>query len=300
MRSLERRLLVSVLTTVTAGFAIVGAIAVSMVSAAIEHEFDSRLRGVAAMLAASAEFTQAGDFVATRIPETAEYLRGGSGSYWMIATDERILSRSRSLRIEQLPLKPPILWDASVIEGPGGRRLRAVSIRYAAPRLPVALTITATGLQDMLDADIRDAVRRLILALGAGAVLTALATAIAVRRALRPLAETANAIPRIADGQLPALPETGYREIDALVGAVNDLLSGARAIVTRSRLASANLAHALKTPLAALRSRAALIAPDDRELAADVDRLDRQIERHLGRVPHLLAAPMLRAMSRSR
>lgn len=293
MRSLERRVLAAILIALTAGLALVGLAAVLIVSGHIEQGFDARLRSVATTLAAGADFTADGEFVATAEPAADEYRRIGSGWYWMIASRDRVLSRSRSLWTNALPTAPEAGEAAHPLVGPRGEPLRAVRIETGAGRPRTAVTVTVAGPARALSADILAMTMRLAALLVAGALLTLLLAAFALRRALVPLSRAAADVGRLGAGRLSALPPTRYREIDALIGAVNLLLDEARNTVSRSRLLAANLAHALKTPLAALRARLALVAPDDRTIAEDVARLDRQIERHLGQVRHLVSAPFL-------
>jgi signal transduction histidine kinase len=122
--------------------------------------------------------------------------------------------------------------------------------------------------------------------------LTVAAVAIVLRRALSPLSHSAIEVEQLTKGSIARLSTTGYREVDPLVKAVNELMASTRNIVEQSRLGSANLAHALRTPLSALRTRLALMGQPDAGILEDVARIEGQIDYHLRRVRRVVGAPI--------
>jgi signal transduction histidine kinase len=104
--------------------------------------------------------------------------------------------------------------------------------------------------------------KNLVTSLIAIAVLGALSAYWVAARSLRPLAQIvaeARTLGGSADGKL--LPRTGSGdEIDRLAAVLNDLLSRIRAEVMRVRRLTADAAHALRTPLTAIRGHLELEA----------------------------------------
>jgi len=104
--------------------------------------------------------------------------------------------------------------------------------------------------------------KNLVTSLVAIALLGALSAYGVAAHALRPvakMAERARSLSGSPDGEL--LPRTGSGdEIDRLAGVLNDLLSRIRAEVLRVRRLTADAAHALRTPLTAIRGHLELDA----------------------------------------
>lgn len=104
--------------------------------------------------------------------------------------------------------------------------------------------------------------KNLVTSLVAIAVLGALSAYWVAARSLRPVAQIAaqaRTLGGSADGSL--LPRTGSGdEIDRLAAVLNDLLSRVRAEVLRVRRLTADAAHALRTPLTAIRGHLELDA----------------------------------------
>jgi signal transduction histidine kinase len=107
-----------------------------------------------------------------------------------------------------------------------------------------------------------------------------------------------------AGGEVPARPDTGVVEIDAVHAALAQAATRLNAALARERAFSADLAHQLRTPLASLRIRLEneqVLVDHDIELVddalRDVDRLERTIDDLLAlardteraREPHALA-----------
>jgi signal transduction histidine kinase len=90
-----------------------------------------------------------------------------------------------------------------------------------------------------------------LLALAAGLVL-AIVTQVTI--GLRPLRRVADDVESVRAGRKSSLDAVGLQEIDTLVAQVNTLIEQDRRLVARARANAADLAHALKTPLALLRT----------------------------------------------
>ncbi|HEY1959259.1 MAG TPA: HAMP domain-containing sensor histidine kinase [Polyangiaceae bacterium] len=141
--------------------------------------------------------------------------------------------------------------------------------------------------------DHRDAVVRLAASMALVVLLALLATAAAVRAALKPplrevssLTAWAGELARLS-GPRHAAPSASHDEIDRLARAFDAVVDRLHDALAREQAQSGHLAHELRTPLAALRADLDLggAGAADR-MRGDVDRLDRVIEAIL-----VLAAP---------
>lgn len=109
----------------------------------------------------------------------------------------------------------------------------------------------------------------------------------ATRRSLSPLDEAAAQIAARAPEQLlPVLPTAAPEEIRPLVAALNDLLHRVDVTITSERRFTADAAHELRTPLAALAAQlqVALQARDEVERQSSL----RQLQSGLTRAAHLV------------
>lgn len=292
MRSIERRALVAVVVAVLVGLSAMAIVATRSIASAIEREFDGTLRDIANNIAASSDFTSSGQFVLTRVPDQEEFDRQRSGWYWMVTADDTVLSRSRSLWTERLKVDDTPAQSIATANGPNGEPLRVNILAAQAGQPPRPIRIVVSAPAANVQNDIRSAVVQLGIILSVVGALTIAAVAIVLRRALSPLSRSATEVEQLTSGAIARLSTTGYREVDPLVKAVNGLMTSTRSIVEQSRLGSANLAHALRTPLTALRTRLALVEQSDAGVLEDVARIEGQIDYHLRRVRRVVGAPI--------
>jgi len=175
-----------------------------------------------------------------------------SGQYFQVDWAGRRF-RSRSLWDFELP---PENTAATVqpIAGPQGQQL--LLLRSEKRRL--GRTVIIQVARDF--APTHRALRRfqwLALAAGSAALLLILLSQfILVRRALRPLEAVRQQILELQQGRRDALDVTVPSELLPLVEQINHLLTHTENTLRRSRNALGNLGHALKTPLAVLRTLA--------------------------------------------
>ena len=173
--------------------------------------------------------------------------------------------RSRSLWDAELTAPPDAIADGAVhvhaVPGPGGAALWLVerSVRTdpadgRAWRLLVAADLRET----------QAAIRRFngVLALGLAALLLLMAVGAWAQVAvgLAPLKTLRGALTALRDGRAPRLAGRFPAEVQPLVDDFNGVLDRHDALVTRARTQAGNLAHALKTPLAAMSQSAAMAA----------------------------------------
>ena len=109
-------------------------------------------------------------------------------------------------------------------------------------------------------------------------------TLVQVRLGLRPLARLRSALDEVEDGTRERLGAGYGPDLDPFAAQLDALLARNARIVTRARGHAADLAHALKKPLALLRSEAELKSAVPAALIDDASQaMTRLIERHLAR-----------------
>jgi signal transduction histidine kinase len=138
----------------------------------------------------------------------------------------------------------------------------------------------------------------LVLALGILGLVLAAATSIQVGLGLRPLDLLRRGVADIRSGQVSRLTTQVPDEVHPLVDEVNALLDARERDIVRSRHRAADLAHALKTPLAALAADGnRLRNKGDFLIANDIDAVIDSMRRHVDRE---LARARLRGSARLR
>lgn len=211
-----------------------------------------------------------------------------SGLYWQVGDDRGQLLRSRSLWDTTLTLPaddpPPGEVHHHQVAGPANSRVllaeRRVSLTIGGQprlvRLAVATDISrveAVGLAFAND---------LVIALAVLGLVLALATSVQVALGLRPLVLLRRGIADIRCGRARRLPAAAPSEVGPLVEEVNALLDAQESEVERSRGRAADLAHGLKTPLAALAADAERLRTNgETAIAADIEAVADQMRRHV-------------------
>jgi signal transduction histidine kinase len=178
------------------------------------------------------------------------------------------------------PLDPPVQLardkGAFFAEAEGGRDL-LVPVYTDAGEAILRVYVT----QEELTGAVREA--RLIL-LALGLVLLAVSVGLGLllaRTFLRPISELGATAEQLAGGDLSArVPPSDIREIDNAGSALNRLAGRVVELLGLEREEVADLAHRLRTPVAALRLDADSLPEADStdRLRADVDRLDRMVD----------------------
>lgn len=250
------------------------------VTARLEHDGETLLAGLSR--ATGGQLSIAPRFVAP------VYLRPFSGHYYVIRAGSDVL-RSRSLWDYRLKLRAPPTGpsaELSRIAGPQNQHLlvwqRRVTLQGETVDVTVAEDLSA------LDADIARFRRYLALFTLIALVAVLLLQRPVVRGVLRPLQAMRRQLGQLEKGERNRLDEDAPREIRPLVRELNALLERLGARLERSRSATGNLAHALKTPLARLQQisefESSSLPPDVRgDLAQAVSDMRSSIDRELKR-----------------
>jgi signal transduction histidine kinase len=213
-----------------------------------------------------------------------------SGLYWQIHGAEGDVLHSRSLWDYLLPLPEDAVAPGELhrhrINGPADHEVlaveRTVLLTGKGTSIPVRVTVAAdvgrvTAARSAFIADLVPAL--LVL----GGVLSA-ATWIQIGLGLRPLKRLRDAVGAVRRGEKREIDAPVPREIEPLVIEINSLLETQKTEIARSRARASDLAHGLKTPLAALAADAReLRRKGDHELAMRIEDVGEAMRRHVER-----------------
>ncbi|WP_022722900.1 sensor histidine kinase [Rhodopseudomonas sp. B29] len=253
-------------------------------------------------LIAGIEIGPDGKLIVARPPTDPRFAEPLSGMYWQVGDDHDQLLRSRSLWDDRLtvPIDQPAPGEVHHhdIPGPAGGRLsiveRRVVLTVAGKPLPVRADV-AIDLARVDAAGLAFA-KDLVIALGILGAVLALATSVQVMLGLAPLGALRRGVAEIRSGKARRLPEAVPDEVRPLVEEVNALLEAQEREIERSRDRAADLAHGLKTPLAALAADAARLRErGEDKLARDIEAVGSAMSRHVDRE---LARARLRGAAR--
>lgn len=276
IRSLRARLFAASATAIATGLLAAGLVLSTIVGATVTRAFDERLDAALAAVAASLwRDEEAGTL---RLEEPAldpRFEQPLSGWYWQVdepGAPARLVSGS--------------LWNAMLGEavGPAGEPLRLRHRRLTVPGGGEAVTVLvaapASALEEELNAVHRQ-VGLVILLLG---LALALVVWVQIGFGLRPLRALRADVAAVRAGRIARLPEARFAEVATLTAELNALLDYQASAAERMMRHAGDLAHQLKTPLAAIANAAAEPGRDpDGVIAAAVGRMEAHLRFHLQR-----------------
>jgi signal transduction histidine kinase len=270
------------------------------VSRTVTQDLDVHLK----QLLAGLDVDAGGRLVVTDGPVDPRFSEPLSGLYWQVADDRGQVLRSRSLWDASLALAMDEPVDREVHRheavGPAGARMlvaeRRVRLTVQGHRIPIRLAVAIDAAH--VTAATTAFAAELVLALGLLGIFLAGATAVQVGLGLRPLDALRRGVAEIRVGRDQRLASGVPDEVRPLVDEVNALLAARAEEVERSRHRAADLAHGLKTPLAALAADAGrLRKAGQTKIANDIDEVIGTMRRHVDRE---LARARLRGIAGSR
>ena len=172
------------------------------------------------------------------------------------------------------PVEPPHPAEGRTEDGV---RVHARQVTIQTARGPV--TISAAAPRAVVAQPIRAAMVPLLAMLAGLGVLLAAASLLQLRLGLRPLRRLRDEVAAIRTGQRARVDEDQPAELRPLAIELNALAADSERALATARASAANLAHALKTPVATL----ALDLAGDPPRAAQVARIEDTIRHHLAR-----------------
>lgn len=288
--SLRLRLIAGGAATIVVALAIAGVALILLferhVARTLADDLDVHLKQLLAGMDVGAD----GKLELLRPPVDPRFAEPLSGLYWQIGDNRGDLLRSRSLwdTVLKLPEDTPLPGEVHRHQtaGPAGAQVlvteRLVSVKINDQPVPVRVAV-AVDLSRIATARNAFAADLAIALTILGAIL-ALATVVQVTLGLRPLDVLRRGVAEIRAGQRRDLASTVPREVKPLVDEVNALLEAREHDIERSRNRAADLAHGLKTPLAALSADGErLRGKGEATLAADIESAVEVMRRHVDR-----------------
>lgn len=288
--SLRLRLLIAATVSVLAALALAGAGLAILFEQHVVRRLEAELETHLRQLAAAVEITPAGALALAREPFDPRFREPLSGLYWQIEGAAGAPLRSRSLWDTTLALPRDRLASGALhvheLDGPGKTRVvlveRAVTLKTNGATREIRLAVAqdaraVAGATRDFAADLAPFLAIL------GAALVAAAW-VQVGVGLRPFASIRRHVAAIRTGAATRLPAAAPSEVAPLVDEVNALLAERAAEIERGRNRAADLAHGLKTPLAALAADARrLREKGEAAIARDIDSAGELMRRHIDR-----------------
>jgi signal transduction histidine kinase len=261
--SLSGRLILSSAIVSIVLLAATGILLAGLFTAALERNFDQRLRSVLDGILAGLEVDAAGT---PRLSQGLADPRFGlplSGWYWQVVPEGGGAGdlASASLLEQRLAVPRDAARDengvaAFHLEDTAGASLRAIEQSFTLPGSAQRYSVLVAGNFGELGREVTAFNRALVaslLLLGLGLVLAIL---VQVRFGLRPLRAMQANLSEIRQGKAEQLRGSYPSEIQPVADELNLLIHSNIEIVERARTQVGNLAHALKTPLSVLTNEA--------------------------------------------
>jgi signal transduction histidine kinase len=225
-----------------------------------------------------------------RQPADPRFEKPLSGLYWQVEGRQGELLRSTSLWDSKLtvPDDQPAVGELHQheIDGPAGGRLfvveRLVQVTRKGELKPARVAVGA----DL--ARVSKAASNfsfdLIVALGLLSLVLGAATSVQVGLGLAPLSVLRRRVAEIRRGVRHQIPAEAPREVASLVDELNQLITAQEREIERSRGRAADLAHGLKTPLAALSTDVDRLRDlGQARIADDIEQVGDTMSRHVDR-----------------
>jgi signal transduction histidine kinase len=290
MGSLRLRLVAGGIVAILVALTVAGAALILLFERHVTRTLADDLDVYLNQLVAGIDIDTNGDLVVAPPPADPRFANPLSGLYWQATDDRRHSLRSRSLW--DTTLKPPVDEPSSgeihhhEVPGPANSHVliaeRRVWLTASDRRVPVRVVV-AVDLARVSNAATAFG-RDLAMALALLGLVLAIATSVQVGLGLRPLDALRRGVAEIRSGQSRHLPAAVPAEVKPLVEEVNALLDSQEKEIERSRSRAADLAHGLKTPLAALAADAARLRErGEGAIAQDIEAVGDAMSRHVDR-----------------
>jgi signal transduction histidine kinase len=257
----------------------------------IERRETEELTRVALNLVAGLSVDRVGEPVVSAAPADPRLQAPAGGLYWQVSTAAGSV-RSRSLWDQAL--KPPAAapvetWRARIAGGPFDDRILLVERRVRPDHDGPAVLVQVASEEKALRAARAEFGRDLAIFLGGLWVVLSAAATLQVVLGLSPLTRIRADLARLRSSPSARMANDHPREIAPLIGAINDLAQAREADLARARRRAGDLAHSLKTPLAALS------AQSRRARAAGADDAAEGLDRAIEAMASALEAELARA-----
>ncbi len=252
----------------------------------VEAELADHMRQLAATVAIAAD----GTITIENAPTDPAFDVPLGGFYWQVGDDEGQMIRSRSLWDATIDLPADVPDPAAIhhyrLPGLDDGRLvvieRSIHVGEGAAARWLHLAVAAD--EKVVEEAREDFVRDLVPALTILAAVLLAAGWLQVRIGLGPIADIERRVAAVRSGGAARLGTDVPDEVVPLAREVNALLDARDRAIGQARGRAADLAHGLKTPLAALAADARrLREKGEAALADDIDGLGETMRRHVER-----------------
>jgi signal transduction histidine kinase len=289
-RSLRARLLLGAAAAIFLALAAAWVAMTLLFERHIERRVEGELTRDALRLVADLSLDQQGRPAIGRVPMDARYERPASGLYWQISASGGE-QKSRSLWDQSLPTSPSAAneeWTSRFASGPFDQRVFLVERVVRPDRSRPGVLVQLAQDEISIRTAGREFGRELAVFLVLLWAILCAAAWVQVHLGLRPLRAVRRELDALRTSPAARLSEKHPPEIEALTTAINALASAREKDLVAARRRAADLAHGLKTPLAALsaqsrraREAGATDAADglDRAIAAATAAVDAELAR---------------------
>lgn len=295
--SIRLRLIAAAAVTIAVALAAAGAGLHHLFERHIERRTVSELETDVRQLMSGLRVADDGSAKVERLPGDQRYSQPFSGAYWQVLGGNGIVARSRSLWDEELELPADALPAGDVhthmIRGPQDHRLlvveRTIAVTRSNGRLDYRLSAALDRSESIAAVTAFRSDLVLALTLLGGGLLVAFAIAVSV--GLSPLAKVRNALLDLRAGEANRLIGPFPKEVEPLIDDLNDLLDKRDSSIASAQCRATDLAHGLKTPIAAISVIAEELSDQgNRETASELSDYVRGMQGHVER-------ELIRAMS---
>lgn len=252
----------------------------------VESRFDSELQSQLVHLVSITKLAKDGTTSVDGSLSGALYTKPFSGWAWQIRRGDQIVKQSSSLGpalsgvMEQLEAP---LGRIGAFTAPGDIASRGMSREVRLPEMADPLLFVVARPQSEIDDALSSFVQAVLISLGTLGIGLVATNFFLMRMVLRPLSELRAKVARMHEGQ-PFDQISWPAELQPIADELDDLQTHVDRLVEQSRGQAADLAHAVKTPLAVLQQLAGRSDPTIRNvLQSQVDRISAYLDRHLGR-----------------
>lgn len=279
-RSLRARLTLAAALSIALALIVAGIGLIALFERHVERRIALELDAQLAQLAAAVRIAADDGIQVEPQPPDPRLDRPLGGLYWQVDDERngrRVIGAARSRSLWDQPLRlpqdrpEPGTIHAHRLPGPDGRPLlvreRRILLRAADSRhaLRLMTAIDADELRQARNAFAADMLPYLALM----ALVLGLATLVQIRAGLAPLEAVRRGVGTIRSGRARRLADDYPDEVMPLVAEVNALLAAREQAIERARAWTADLAHGLKTPLAALAADAQRLRDAGNSAVAD-------------------------------
>jgi signal transduction histidine kinase len=266
----------------------------------VERRIEADLIREGLQLAAALSIAPDGSPALEHEPGDARFFEPASGLYWQVSTDQGA-SSSRSLWDQHLPAPVDansLEWKNRIVDGPFNQQILLVERIIRPERSGADVLIQLAHEQKSLHEAREEFGHELAMFLAILWLILSAAAWVQVELGLRPLRHVRNEVETLKRNPRERMAAAHVAEIEPLTLAINELADAREKDLSRARRRAADLAHGLKTPLAALsaqsrraREAGATEAADglDQAIAAATSAIEGELAR--SRAAAIRAAP---------